>query len=542
MIMEEKGKSRLRWVGVLVAFCLWLIAAGIGAQGEKPADKSKERPDVLMIDTLKAFGDLEKPRVVFLHDLHTDALEKKGKDCSACHLKEDKSGKIPGAENLEDAVKGIDKLSPKFKRLKDTARQDVMDVYHKFCMECHTDMSSAGDKAGPVTCGGCHQKNPVKSSRQEMGLDKSLHFRHVKAQDKKCEKCHHEYNEKEKKLVYVKEKEADCRFCHKKETEEKRISMRLASHIACVDCHRQILAKKNPDEKAGPVKCAGCHDLIKQKAIEKVAEVPRLERKQPDTVLVKTSVTEVDSKTYKMPPVAYDHKAHEGYNDTCRVCHHASMDACSKCHTLSGGKDGQFVNLEKSMHLASSNKACIGCHIKKQETQKCAGCHTFISKTKMKQDSCKACHVKVPGEPEITPKTDTAPMAKAVLDARQANITTYPDEDIPEKVVIKNLVNKYEAAEFPHRKVVQTLVKNISENKLAGYFHTDQGMICQGCHHNSPISKKPPKCANCHGKPFDEKSPYAPGMTGAYHQQCMGCHEAMGLKKPAGCTGCHKER
>jgi len=160
----------------------------------------------------------------------------------------------------------------------------------------------------------------------------------------------------------------------------------------------------------------------------------------------------------------------------------------------------------------------------------------------MKQDSCKACHVKLPGEPEITPKTDTAPMAKAVLDARQANITTYPDEDIPEKVVIKNLVNKYEAAEFPHRKVIQTLMKNISENKLAGYFHTDQGMICQGCHHNSPISKKPPKCANCHGKPFDEKSPYSPGMTGAYHQQCMGCHEAMGLKKPAGCTGCHKER
>lgn len=363
MIMEEKGKSRLRWVGVLAAITLWLVAAGIGAQGEKPADKSEGRPDVLMIDTLKAFGDLEKPRVVFLHDLHTDALEKKGKDCSACHLKDDKSGKIPGAENLEDAVKGIDKLSPKFKRLKDTARQDVMDVYHKFCIECHTDMSSAGDKAGPVTCGGCHQKAPAKSSRQEMGLDKSLHFRHVKAHDKKCEKCHHEYNEKEKKLVYVKEKEADCRFCHKKETEEKRISMRLASHIACVDCHRQILAKKNPDEKAGPVKCAGCHDLIKQKAIEKVAEVPRLERKQPDTVLVKTSVTEVDSKTYKMPPVAYDHKAHEGYNDTCRVCHHASMDACSKCHTLSGNKDGQFVNLEKSMHLASSNKACIGCHI-----------------------------------------------------------------------------------------------------------------------------------------------------------------------------------
>ncbi|NJL58756.1 MAG: cytochrome c3 family protein [Desulfobacteraceae bacterium] len=144
------------------------------------------------------------------------------------------------------------------------------------------------------------------------------------------------------------------------------------------------LARKNPDEKAGPVKCAGCHDLMKQKAIEKVAEVPRLERKQPDAVLVKTSVTEVDSKTHKMPPVAYNHKAHEGYNDTCRVCHHASMDACSKCHTISGSKDGKFVNLERSMHTAKSQKACIGCHEEKQDAKKCAGCHDMMEKGKMK--------------------------------------------------------------------------------------------------------------------------------------------------------------
>ena len=95
---------------------------------------------------------------------------------------------------------------------------------------------------------------------------------------------------------------------------------------------------------------------------------------------------------------------------------------------------------------------------------------------------------------------------------------------------------------MPHRKIVQGLVKRIGDNKLAAFFHEQPGTLCQGCHHNSPVAKKPPQCGSCHGQPFNEEEPNVPGLYGAYHIQCMGCHSEMGIEKPVGCTECHKEK
>ncbi len=139
-------------------------------------------------------------------------------------------------------------------------------------------------------------------------------------------------------------------------------------------------------------------------------------------------------------------------------------------------------------------------------------------------------------------KEELAAMATAMLQSRKPVTGTLNDEDIPEKVVIKDMVNKYGPVELPHRKIVHTLVKNIKDNKLGNYFHNEPGTICQGCHHNSPVSKKPPRCGNCHGKPFDENNPSRPGVMGAYHRQCMGCHKEMNIEKAVGCTDCHKEK
>jgi hypothetical protein len=83
-----------------------------------------------------------------------------------------------------------------------------------------------------------------------MGMDKSLHFRHVKAHENKCEQCHHEYDDKSKTLFYAKGREGTCRYCHMEETQENRISMREASHISCVDCHLKTKAK---DLASGPL-------------------------------------------------------------------------------------------------------------------------------------------------------------------------------------------------------------------------------------------------------------------------------------------------
>ena len=538
----EKGKSMRRWAGFLITVAI-ISMCSIGVQGiAELSENVEKRADVVTIDTMKIFGDLERPEVAFLHDLHTDALEKMKKDCSTCHLSGKNFEIIP--DTLRAAVEGIDRMSPKFKRLRDMGRQEVMDIYHTNCIECHTNMLADGEKSGPVTCGECHKEDEdkVMSSRQPAGFDKSLHFRHSKAQENKCERCHHEFDEKTKKLVYVKEKEGSCRYCHKKETEENRIPMQLASHLSCIDCHKQTKAQ---NKKTGPVKCAGCHDLASQDAIAQVDTVPRMERKQPDMALLRIK-TEGEMPG-RMDPVPFDHKAHEEYNDTCRVCHHENLDSCNKCHTLEGSKEGKGVNLEQAMHLLNTETGCMGCHEARQDDPKCSGCHSFMEKGR-RQDttSCARCHTTLPGTAETTDvqlsKEEMSATAAKMLEARKPVTDTFKDEDIPEKIIIKDMVNKYGPVEFPHRKIVQTLVKGIKDNKLANYFHSEKSTVCQGCHHNSPATQKPPRCGNCHDRPFDENNLFKPGKMGAYHIQCMGCHEEMGIKKPVGCTDCHKEK
>ncbi|MGI9568820.1 MAG: cytochrome c3 family protein, partial [Desulfobulbia bacterium] len=208
-------RSLLLLTGILfTAVIVAIFTSGVQGVEEVTSDSPLRRADVITIDAVKSFGDLEQPPVVFLHDLHTDALEKQNKDCSACHLSE---------ENRQ---------SPRFKRLKDTSKQEVMDIYHVNCQQCHREVRKAGEKSGPVeVCGQCHQGRPRAVSDQKLIVfDKSLHYRHTEAAKDKCESCHHQYDEVTKKLFYAKGKEGSCIYCHKQQTEENRISMRLASH------------------------------------------------------------------------------------------------------------------------------------------------------------------------------------------------------------------------------------------------------------------------------------------------------------------------
>jgi hypothetical protein len=495
------------------------------------------RADVITIDALRSFGDLEQPAVLFLHDLHTNALDKQNKDCTACHLSEK------------------DRQSPKFSRLKDISRQEVMDIYHTDCMSCHKEMSKAGIKAGPVEkCGQCHLGKPkAVSDRQLMGFDKSLHYRHSLAVKDKCERCHHEYNEVTKKLFYAKGEEGSCRYCHKQRTEENRMSIKLASHLGCLDCHKKTLAekKKEPlsqDKVAGPIKCSGCHDKQIQDEIKRIKDVPRIKRNQPNVVLIQAvqigSSKKELAKAVLMNPVPFDHRAHEQYNDNCRACHHADLNTCSSCHTVAGAKEGNYVKSERAMHQIDSVRSCLGCHASRQSKPSCSGCHAAIPiESKQQTSYCEQCHMKPPQQ-SADFKLKPEVMASKLLKSRRAMTDTYKDKDIPEVVTIMDLADKYDSVDFPHRKIVRRLVAETKDDNLAQYFHRQKGTICQACHHNSPAAKKPPRCYSCHGKPFDAKEPLRPGMKGAYHQQCLGCHKQMGIKKPdsLNCIECHRER
>jgi hypothetical protein len=525
-LIMKKRRSLLLLFGIMVTMT-FLSVYTPRAENEKATSPQsfEKRADVITIDALKRFGRLERPEVEFFHDQHTGALEKLGKDCQTCHLSENNH------------------LSYNFKRLKDTSRKEVMEIYHGECMVCHKDMYAEGEKTGPIEiCGDCHLKKPRSTSiRNPMGLDKSLHFRHSKAFENKCEQCHHEYNEKTEKLFYAKGKEGSCRYCHKAETEENRISLELASHQSCIDCHRERLLKK---EIAGPIDCSGCHEPDQQQKIKKAKDVPRLDRNQPDAVLIQAMGQGQDKKkpVAEMNPVPFDHQAHEGYKDTCLVCHHEDLNSCNSCHNLAGSTEGGDIKLEEAMHGLGNEQSCLGCHEIEQRQKECSGCHASMDKGLQKETaSCLRCHTE-PLSGNSGNSNKPALTAGNLLNSRRAVTGTYSSADIPEKVIIEALTQEYGAVELPHRKIVQTLVKNIQDSKLANYFHRDKGTICQGCHHNSPMSKTPPSCVSCHSKPFDEKNPFRPGLKAAYHLQCMGCHDEMGIEQPKSteCTDCHE--
>ena len=528
----RKGTVHWKTGGMLLAlFMLFMFGAGAVATDNPVASPPGAGADLIIIDGLKATGPLERPPVVFFHSRHTEALAKISRDCSACHLADEKG-----------------RLSPKFKRQADGDRQTVADIYHRDCIACHRELSGTQMKSGPQTCGGCHQENPaVASTWKAIAFDKSLHFRHVKANGDKCDSCHHDYNKQTQQLFYDKGKEGACVYCHQETpADEKTLALKEAAHYQCIGCHRNRIAN---DQIGGPVSCVGCHDADYQMGIEVKEDVPRLQRNQPDVVLVKTGEENNPGGQWPaaMYPVPFDHRSHEANNSSCKVCHHASLDSCSSCHTIAGKKEGDNVKLAQAMHSVTSSSSCIGCHLEKQKAPECAGCHNFIAQPANRQDpSCKACHM-APLPDYVNPANsqETTDVAMDLLQARDIEVKTYASDKIPEKVTIGKLSDRFEPAVLPHLKIVNALIDKTRASKLAGYYHREPGTLCHGCHHHSPPAEKPPACSSCHGDTIEGADAFRPGLVGAYHQQCLGCHKQMGgteEEMPQDCAGCHKEK
>ena len=160
-----------------------------------------------------------------------------------------------------------------------------------------------------------------------------------------------------------------------------------------------------------------------------------------------------------MNPVPFDHRAHEQYNDTCIVCHHESLDSCTKtCHTQRGSSDGKNIQLERAMHQIDVNMSCMGCHEINQQDKNCAGCHTFMAKNRKHVEStCLVCHITpLGGDPGTGQKPEV--LAGMMLKKRSVLRDTYRDEDIPEKIVIGELFYQYGVVVFTPRKIVNTHV------------------------------------------------------------------------------------
>jgi len=62
---------------------------------------------------------------------------------------------------------------------------------------------------------------------------------------------------------------------------------------------------------------------------------------------------------------------------------------------------------------------------------------------------------------------------------------------------------------------------------------------CGSCHDMNEITIQ--KCSSCHWLPNEADEPSRLGLKGAYHRQCIGCHEDQpaAADAPVGCMGCH---
>jgi hypothetical protein len=502
----------------MVSICC-LSSSGCGTS---EAAEAITRPDVIALAEMALLEELDRPSVQFPHDLHTDAMTERGEDCTLCHVVQD------------DGY-----LFATYKPLVDAGEQEAMDLYHEDCIDCHQEMAGEGAKAGPVACGDCHRRRPTYISyRQPFGLDNSLHYRHVQAVKDECKACHHVYDEAAEKLVYVEGKESSCRDCHRQETEKNRSAFRVAAHQACIGCHREP-PPEIQTESLGPQQCGGCHDRERQLAIEVIEELPRLKRNQPDFVLI--SAAEADLEASKLGTVPFSHVSHEEFTGSCRTCHHETLQRCSECHLLTGSDKADGVMLQRAMHDMMSDHSCVGCHEAEKSTPACAGCHVLMTQADLPERACTICHAGP--EPQLLDSVGGRYRSLDDFRPTPAEIAlSFAPSEIPETVTIGVISDEYEPSVMPHRKIVETLSARIKESRIATHFHGHEDVVCQGCHHQSPIGEEPPLCENCHGMEFDQANPLKPGLRAAYHLQCLSCHKAMEIEEPKDCAGCHREK
>ena len=533
----RNGKTLLHWAGVLAAVAVVMFSAkGLSRAADAGKPGLVRAVDVVFIDAIAQFRALETNKAVFQHDLHTTALARRGKDCSTCHLQ-------------TKSKKGKDVMSTKFMRLEDKDADSLKLLYHSKCISCHTAVGKEAKavKTGPREgeCKGCHEASArYISDRQIFAYVATMHNKHVqsplikvKDNGRNCVLCHHRA---------APGKEDSCRVCHSS-GHGIRPRYNEVGHTACIACHLKVAKQAN----AAPVQCAGCHSSEARTAQAAFKDIPRLMRGQPDvTVMFPVSDKGVNSNA-AMKPVVFDHKTHEGKIPGCRTCHHARIDSCGACHTAEGAKSAYNVNLDRAMHAENVQRSCVGCHTERLKAPECAGCHGFVRPTRG-GDYCAACHSGVSGLDEKTfnagiagklPLAEKKRLGEAAKMLKQHAGGPNPDQ-MPEVVTIGGLKNEYEAVEFNHKSHLDAYIMSMLEgDKLASAFHANPATLCSGCHHNSPPSMNPPKCASCHGKTIDLKRPNRPVLKAAYHLQCMGCHERMKVEPVAktDCTGCHEQ-
>lgn len=471
---------------LLVAARCGTSAEGTSLKGEpagKEAVQNLIESQVLMIRP-EAIATVERPPVIFDHARHVEALKDEG--CQSCH-QPDAEGRV----SYEYAVW--------------EGRPDALsmrDADHARCSKCHYEGATSGGKeVRALSCGECHVERAEYMPRwYPPTFD---HFPHIDAMEKGCDTCHHQYDEQQKKLVYVKGREEACGKCHKDTPEGNRATLRKVGHTSCIGCHEKEFKAGN--SKLDPYACRGCHrPEAKPRMPEPRELVARTYQTQPDQLLISYPGS-------ILPPVPFDHQKHDPKNECSKCCHNfhvrtlVSTDmhfkdnasSCDDCHRKSevSIRPG-CLQADTIYHDKESLTSCIGCHVEKNKES---------AEKEKSPVTCKGCHKGGMEEPVKT--AEAGP-----VDAEKG----------PETCIIARVSNKYVPVKFPHLQ------------------HAKMIPDCTSCHHHGP-EKQEPGCYTCHGEPMDFMKLTKPRLISAYHRMCMGCHRNMG-SGPVACTKCHEER
>ena len=511
---------------VCLSILILLSVSGEIYSGQQAKTKDDAKQSIIIIEHTEIFGKLERPQVLFDHNLHAETYEQDG--CKTCHPQEEDSFIFDFPFKITTKNK-----------------EAVMDAYHEKCIGCHTRLIKENRKTGPLQCGSCHRKDSRSGTIKYpvCEFDFVDHENHLKKLEDDCSHCHHTYNPEQKpeerRLFYEKGTEESCFYCHdiqKKRgpalsqitgiTSEKGFSVRKVSHSRCVNCHLEYMQK---NEEAGPISCEKCHAGV-YRSLDELLEVTRPDRDQPDKPFI--AIEEA-----QMKGVSFNHAEHEKNSRTCRACHHETLKACKECHGIIGSQDGGGINVAGAYHDVFSGHGCSGCHMMKKAEAECSGCHHHLLDMDIhakgpKKAFCKVCHNgKKEGPVSVNPIAITATALR----------------EVPEEVEISILEKEYKPALFPHREVIKKLIEVSNKSDMATYFHRGIEAICKGCHHESDPEAEaekdtPPHCRRCHSLTFDQQNMNKPRLIAAYHRQCIGCHTQMGITETEECKDCHEEK
>ncbi len=132
--------------GILLLYAMVLVFVLAGMRSPVVAQE-----DSYDIGHKEIFGKLQRPGVLFPHDLHINALE--GEGCGDCHhVYDENSHALVWAEGEETGCTECHEAGKK------DNTPALREAYHGSCTACHRGLIKKGEGAGPATCGECHKR------------------------------------------------------------------------------------------------------------------------------------------------------------------------------------------------------------------------------------------------------------------------------------------------------------------------------------------------------------------------------------------------